>query len=160
MDFDDYFNSRLRDPIGMTGQWSYLGDNHVYFSNALSMARFGLLVLNNGKWDNQSILDGTEFIDEMSMPSQNLNRAYGYLWWLNGYAPLMLPGSQIQFQRTMTPNAPEDMFAAIGKNSQYLNIVPSKGLVVVRLGDEPDNALVPIQLQEDIWSYLNRIIPE
>jgi CubicO group peptidase (beta-lactamase class C family) len=160
LSFDDFFNSRLRDPIGMTGQWSYLGDNHVYFSNALSMARFGLLVLNNGKWKDRSILDGTDFISEMIMPSQSHNKAYGYLWWLNGYSPIMLPGSQIQLQRTMSLNAPEDMFAAIGKNSQYLNIVPSKGLVIVRLGDQPDSALVPIQLQEEIWSYLNNIIPD
>ena len=32
-DFDTYFNSRLRDPIGMDwGNWSYIDYNHVYFS--------------------------------------------------------------------------------------------------------------------------------
>ena len=47
--FDDYFNTTLRDPIGMDGEWTYLDYNHVYLSTARSMARFGLLVLNDGK---------------------------------------------------------------------------------------------------------------
>ena len=44
--WSDYFNSRLRDKIGMTGAWLDSGDDlSVYWSTTRSMARFGLLIL-------------------------------------------------------------------------------------------------------------------
>jgi len=48
------------------------------------MARFGLLILNKGRWDQTPILTDTAYYRQMLTPSQNLNQAYGYLWWLNG----------------------------------------------------------------------------
>jgi CubicO group peptidase (beta-lactamase class C family) len=46
------FQQALRDKIGMDGSWLTIDNNSVYFSTTRSMARFGLLMLNNGKWDN------------------------------------------------------------------------------------------------------------
>jgi CubicO group peptidase (beta-lactamase class C family) len=46
-----HFNT-MRDKIGMDGSWLTIDNNSVYFSTTRSMARFGLLMLNNGKWDN------------------------------------------------------------------------------------------------------------
>ena len=48
--WSNYFNTRLRDKIGMDGAWFYSGNSSVYASTTRSMARFGLLMLNKGKW--------------------------------------------------------------------------------------------------------------
>lgn len=45
----DYFNTKLRDKIGMSGSWIQIDNNSVYLSTTRSMARFGLLMLNKGK---------------------------------------------------------------------------------------------------------------
>ena len=42
--YNQYFFSRIRNRIGMNGLWLPSGDNNVYFSNARSMARFGILI--------------------------------------------------------------------------------------------------------------------
>lgn len=155
--FDDYFDSRIKSVIGMDGSWEYIGDNHVFFSTPRSMARFGLLILNKGKWEEKSVIP-ENYVNEMVHPSQSINNAYGYLWWLNGYEPIMVPGLQLKLNRLLAPSAPVDMIAAMGKNAQYLNIVPSEGLVMVRLGESPNNELVPLNFQEDLWQHINKVI--
>jgi hypothetical protein len=90
--------------------------------------------------------------------SQNLNLSYGYLWWLNGKASAMVPGSQIVFPASLTANAPADMFAAMGKNGQLINVVPSMGLVVIRMGDNANNSSVSIALQNDLWEKLKAVV--
>lgn len=141
----------------MDGAWIQTGDNNVYYSNARSMARYGLLVSNQGKWEDQQVIP-EDYVSAMATPSQDLNPSYGYLWWLNGQQPSMLPGSQIKFNTEIAPNAPEDMFAAMGKNGQLINIIPSKNLVIVRMGSNPDNGLVPITWQDEMWERLSMII--
>ncbi len=158
LEFDDYFNTQLRDPIGMDGDWRYLGYNHVYFSTARSMARFGLLVLNKGKWDNAVILGDDLYLKQMVNTSQDINLSYGYLWWLNGKQSYRLPGLQLTFPKAIAENAPSDMYAAMGKNGQLLNIVPSQKLIVIRMGDNPDASLVPTNFQNDLWEKLNAVI--
>ena len=70
----------------------------------------------------------------------------------------MMPGSQIVYPGSFAPSAPKDMFAALGKNGQFINIVPSLDLVFIRMGDAPDNSLVPALLDEQIWQRLNAVI--
>jgi CubicO group peptidase (beta-lactamase class C family) len=120
-----YFNAKLRDKIGMDGTWVQLGVNSVYTSTTRSMARFGLLMLNKGKWDSNTILNETYF-NEATNTSQNINLGYGYLWWLNGKANYHLPQSQLTFQGSVIPTAPSDMFMALGKNDQKFYVIPSK----------------------------------
>lgn len=157
--FDDYFHSRLARPIGMDGAWTYIDYNHVYFSTARSMARFGLLNLNQGKWESTAIMTDQEYFEAMHRPSQDINQSYGYLWWLNGQSSYMLPGLQLELSGDMIPAAPADMYGGIGKNSQFVHIVPSQNLVVVRMGENPDQALVPITFQRELWEKLSGIIP-
>lgn len=154
--FDDYFNQKLRDPIGMDGFWTYIDYNHIYFSTARSMARFGLMIINRGEWDGDRILS-EDYHLQMTTSSQDLNPSYGYLWWLNGQSGFQVPGLQFLFNGDITPSAPSDMYAAMGKNGQLLNIVPSQNLVMVRLGENPDNSLVPVTFQEDLWKKINAI---
>ncbi|MBK9742909.1 MAG: T9SS type A sorting domain-containing protein [Saprospiraceae bacterium] len=69
----------------------------------------------------------------------------------------MVPQSQIQFPGSINKSAPDDMFSALGKNGQFLNIIPSQKMVWIRMGDNPDNALVPFLFNEDIWKYINEL---
>ncbi|GAB4467485.1 MAG: serine hydrolase [Thermoflexibacter sp.] len=156
--FNNYFNKVLGNKIGMEGSWLSIDFNNVYFSTPRAMARFGLLILNKGKWDKEVIMQDQEFFTQMINTSQNLNLSYGYLWWLNGKTSIMVPYLQTVFPRSLTQNAPMDMFAAMGKNGQLLNIVPSKNLIMIRMGENPDVGDVPFTIQEEIWERLNKII--
>lgn len=156
--FSEYFNSSIRDKIGMDGSWIPSGSNNVYFSTPRAMARFGLLILNKGKWGNEVVMKDQDYFNAMINTSQNLNLSYGYLWWLNGKTSVMVPTLQTVLPRALAPNAPAEMIAAMGKNGQQLNIVPSKNLIVIRMGDSVDNSPVGITLQDEIWGKLNGII--
>lgn len=135
--FTSYFNAKLRTKIGMDGSWFTSGNNSVYASTSRSMARFGLLALNKGKWNGTTILNETYF-NQATSTSQNINLSYGYLWWLNGKASYHLPSSQYQFNGSIIPSAPNDMFMALGKNDQKIYVIPSKKMVIIRMGDAAD----------------------
>ena len=156
-DLNAFVNEELETKIGMEGTFIKSGFNNVFYSTARSMARYGLLLLNKGKWEQAQVIPPACF-DAMVNTSQNLNLSYGYLTWLNGKASAMVPCLQTVFNQFLTPSAPADMFAAMGKNGQIINIVPSKGLVVVRMGDAPDTAAVPLSFQENLWQELNKVI--
>lgn len=156
--FTTYFETKLKSKIGMEGQWVSNGYLNIYYSTARSMARFGLLILNKAKWGSEDILGDSVYYNAMINTSQTINLSYGYLWWLNGKASAMAPGSQVVFPTSLTPNAPADMFAAMGKNGQLINVVPSKGLVVIRMGDNANNSAVSISLQNDLWEKLQAVI--
>ncbi|MGB5553237.1 MAG: serine hydrolase [Flavobacteriaceae bacterium] len=159
-DYETYFDSKLKDKIGMTGQWlSTNGENNVYWSTARSMARFGLLNLNNGVWDQEVILGDTVYLNAMKNTSQDLNKSYGYLWWLNGKESAMLPTLQTVFQNELMPDAPDDLYAGLGKNDQKLHIVPSQNLVVVRMGDDTGDASAgPSSFDNELWIRLNAVL--
>jgi CubicO group peptidase (beta-lactamase class C family) len=154
---NSFVAEEIKNKIGMDGQYIQTGDNNVYYSSPRGMARFGLLLLNRGKWANQTIIPETYF-DSMVTTSQNLNLSYSYLTWLNGKASFMVPGLQTVFTQSISPSAPADLFAAMGKNGQFINVVPSQQLVVVRMGDAPDNSLVPFTFQDEMWKELNKVI--
>lgn len=157
MNENQYIQSRLKSKTGMNGLWFTSGYDNVYLSNARSMARFGLLILNKGFWDVNDLLRDPIYFEDMVHSSQSINKSYGYLWWLNGQASFMLPGLQLVFPGSYCPEAPSDMFAAIGKNGQILCVVPSQKLVVLRMGDAGGlgNDDVPIVLCNQMWSRIN-----
>ena len=49
----------------------------------------------------------------------------------------------------MTPAAPPDMFAARGFGNQFIDVIPSLDLIVVRFGSDPMNKLDLIALFDD-----------
>lgn len=153
-----YINQKLRTTIGMTGLFIKQSYNNVFFSRPRSMARFGLLLLGKGRWNNNQIITDTAYLRQMTTTSQPLNEAYGYLTWLNGTQTYMLPQLQFRFQGMVAPAAPSDMYAAIGKNGQILCVAPSQNLLVIRMGNAPDNSLVPTTLVDTIWQHLNRVM--
>ena len=143
----------------MNGAWLKTGYNNVYYSNARSMARFGLLLLNKGKWNQTAILNDSTYFNTQVNSSQSLNLSYGYLTWLNGKASYMLPSVQLVFNGMLTPNAPADMFAALGKNDQKVYVVPSQKLVVIRMGESAGNAQLALSsFDNELWGKLKPII--
>lgn len=156
--WSNYFNSKLRDKIGMTGSWIPLGDLSVYWSNTRSMARFGLMVYANGKWEDNQIVS-ENFLSEATNTSQSINEAYGYLWWLNGKDTYHLPSLQIEINGELIPNAPSDMYAALGKNDQKIYISPSKKIVIIRMGDAADGSNFALStFDNDLWDKINAVI--
>lgn len=149
-----YTQQKLKTPTGMTGLWTTIDFDNVFVSRVRSMARFGLLMQGGGAWNGNQLIDPA-YYTQMINTSQNLNRSYGYLWWLNGKSSFMVPTSQIVFPGSYAPDAPTDMYAAIGKNGQILSIAPSQGLVVVRMGNAPNNLEVPFLMCNEIWQYIN-----
>lgn len=153
----DFFEEELGSKIGMKGIWQKTGDNEVYYSDARSMARFGLLLLAEGKWGDQVIWNSSYF-EEMKNSSQDLNESYGYLTWLNGKGSFMVPQSQQVLPGSLVSNAPVDMYQAMGKNGQFLMVIPSENLVVVRMGDAPGDLPVPFLLIRSIWDRMGPVI--
>jgi CubicO group peptidase (beta-lactamase class C family) len=157
---NQFYNTRVRNRIGMgTSAFIPTGDNNVMYSTARAMARFGLMILNRGVWNQDTLMHDTDYFDAMLNSSQSLNPSYGYLWWLNGKSSFLLPGSQISFPGWLLPEAPADLVSGVGKFCQYVNVVPSMNLVLVRMGMDPNGvgSLVPTVLNNEIWRRLNNI---
>ena len=153
--YNNYFQQKIRDKVGMNGLWIKSGFNNVYYSTPRSMARFGLLLLNKGKWNETAILSDSNYFTSQVNSSQNINPSYGYLTWLNGKSSYMLPTVQAGFNGSLVPNAPPDMFAALGKNDQKIYVVPSRNVVVVRMGESAGNVqLAASSFDNELWGKL------
>ena len=106
------------DPSG-----SFVGSSFMY-ATARDWARFGLLYLNDGVWMGERILpEGWVTYSTTPTPHAPPAEAYGALFWLNA-------GTDTRW----IPELPDDMFCASGHEGQYLLIIPSHDVVVVRLG--------------------------
>jgi len=118
-------------------------------STCRDMARYGYLMLNNGKWKNTQVVPAAWVHDATGHSSQPGNAGYGYLWWLNRKGPIVdpllaavgKPGSEVTIGQ-MAPGAPADMYWAIGLGGQFIQVDPGSATVVVRLGPAraPDGA--------------------
>ncbi len=155
--FTQYFDAKLKNRIGMNGAWISTGDFNVYWSGTRAMARFGLLISAKGRWDATQIVSEA-FMEEAINTSQSLNQSYGYLWWLNGKSSYRLPQSQQEFTNELIPNAPDDMYAALGKNDQKIYVVPSKNLVVIRMGEAAnDENFALTDFDNELWGFINAL---
>lgn len=148
-------NAWVESKIGMSSGFWY---NGVFYSKARDMARFGLLNLNKGIWLNDTVLKDSSYFKNMVNTSQNFNLSYGYLWWLNGKASSRLPGVNFNFPGPLIPNAPSDMFCALGKNDQKIYVAPSQGLVVIRQGNSAGTSHLALSAFDNvIWDYINKL---
>ena len=148
--------TRIKTPTGMSGGfWLKVGENTFYFSTARDMARYGLLVLNNGVWNNDTILGDTAYFRQMTTSSQDINPSYGYLWWLNGKASYIPPEIVVSVAGSLSPNAPEDGIIAAGAQGQFIVVVPSQQLVMIRQGWFSENHFTAITLMDGIWQRLS-----
>lgn len=147
-------NNWIETKTGMSGTWF----QQVYYSKARDMARFGLLNLNKGIWNTDTIMKDTAYFRTMTNTSQNLNLAYGYLWWLNGKSSLMAPGYQLIIPGTLMSNAPSDMYCALGKNDQKIYVAPSSNMVVVRQGNTAGGFnLAASAFDNVLWDYIHKL---
>ena len=87
-----------------------------FASNAKDFARFGKLYKDNGKWNNEILLDST-FINKAINPVFDTSPYYGYGWWLYNYN-----GKKV--------------FTMNGHRGQFVIVFPEEDIIIVRLGDK------------------------
>ena len=128
-----FSRERLFDAADMTSAFlepdasgSFIGSSFV-FMTARDWARFGELHRNDGVWFGHRILpEGWVHYVTTPTPRAPLGQ-YGAHFWLNA-------GDPQDPSKRPWPKLPTDTFAATGHSGQYVFVVPSMKLVVVRLG--------------------------
>jgi CubicO group peptidase (beta-lactamase class C family) len=127
---------KIMDPIGASTTWRWYGYDNSFvnvdglmmqsvsggghsgggiFISAMDQARFGLLFLRKGKWNNQQLL--SEKWIEKSHKSSMANEDYGYMWWRN---------SDKRWK-----DVSSDIYFAAGYGGNYIVIDEVNELVVV-----------------------------
>jgi CubicO group peptidase (beta-lactamase class C family) len=115
----------LFNPIGMRSaifetdaSGTFAGSSYIY-ATMRDYVRFGLLYINKGNWlGNQILPKGwTEMVQK---PAKGSGGKYGSFFWLN--------------QSGDYPGVPRDLYMCRGHDGQYIYIIPSLQLVVVRTG--------------------------
>lgn len=120
---------RLFAPVGMhtalietDPSGTFVGSSFSYAS-ARDWARFGLLYLNDGVWGEERILPEGWVTYATTPTPTDPTRGYGAHWWLNAGGAWS--------------GVPRDAFRAQGFEGQYLSVIPSADVVIVRLGQTP-----------------------
>ena len=166
---ENFSRQVLYQPMGMTHSRFR---SHSWTMNAYDAGRFGLMILAGGNWNGQPIMKDKEYFNAMLNTSQDLNKSYGYLWWLNGKESFHITNfrrTSVEgpFEGPLNPYAPLDMVSANGKNGQRIFVVPSMNLVVVRIGDNPDTgaskdpaAGTVSKFDHILWEKLMAVFPD
>ena len=121
----DFWYGELIDKIGMESmviETDYAGNfvgSSYGWATMRDWAKLGILYLNEGHWNGEQIID-TTWVNFSKNPTNSSDGGYGGHFWLNA-------GGKY-------PDVPKDMYAAIGFQGQYVFIIPSENLVVVRTG--------------------------
>ncbi|MGZ3418671.1 MAG: serine hydrolase domain-containing protein [Polyangiales bacterium] len=149
---EEYAKDHLWSKIGSRASWKHdPSGNATAYANVLAScrdhARLGYLYLHHGRWAGEQVVSKA-FVDRALSPSQSMNRAYGFLWWLNGETPAK-DAMGVAWPGRMVPFAPPDLFAARGFGNQFVDVIPSKDLIVVRFGKDPETGFDPIALAAD-----------
>jgi CubicO group peptidase (beta-lactamase class C family) len=97
---------------------NFVGSSYAY-ATARDWARFGLLYFNDGIWQGNRILPAG-WVKYTTSPAKASEGKYGAHFWLNKAGDL--------------PDVPEDMYSCNGHRGQRIFIIPSRHLVIVRLG--------------------------
>jgi CubicO group peptidase (beta-lactamase class C family) len=127
---------KIMDPIGASTTWRWYGYENSFvnmdglmmqsvsggghhggglFINTTDMARFGLLFLRNGKWNNQQLIS-EKWVNTVQQPS-TANKEYGYLWWLNS--------------TSKWKGVPTSVYYAAGYGGNYIVIDKAHDLLIV-----------------------------
>ncbi|MBI3897215.1 MAG: serine hydrolase [Gammaproteobacteria bacterium] len=132
-DYLEFPRRELFEPLGMStavieldAAGNFVGSASVYAS-ARDWARFGLLYLNNGKWAGRQLLPPDWVTYTRTLTPVLPNGKYGAHFWLR------LPEEYVG-PTTNTAAIPPDAFHAVGHEGQFVSIIPSRELVIVRLG--------------------------
>ncbi len=131
--YPDFPRRALFDPLGMSGAVMEMdaGGNFVgssfMLATAREWARFGQLYLQDGVWDGRRILPEGWVRFSTTPTPQSPDGMYGAHWWLR--LKPELGGATAAASRI-----PADAFHAVGHEAQMTTVIPSRRLVVVRLG--------------------------
>lgn len=125
----DFVQTQLFKPLGMTNSifemdasGVMVGSSYLYASGR-DWARLGLLMLNGGINDGERLLPEGWTEAAHKPNTSNNDKRYGYQFWLNeGEDELRWPA------------LPTDAYAMMGNRKQSVMIIPSEGVVFVRLG--------------------------
>ena len=138
-DYTDFPRRQLFDPLGMTSAvlerdptGTFVGSSLMY-ATARDWARFGLLYINDGVWNGIRILPEGWVSYSMKPTDGAPDGRYGAHWWLDWEEPLT---------KGETPQGHPDVYYAHGYEGQYLIAMPKRKLVVVRLGQTPDQSII------------------
>lgn len=153
-DYLSFPRRTLFDPIGMRSAviepdaTGLFVTSSFMYATARDWARFGLLYLRDGVWAGERILpEGWVAYSTTPAPAAPLGE-YGAQWWLNAGAP-------DDSTRRPFPELPRELYRAAGFEGQTIAIVPSRDLVVVRLGlSRPDDAFDLTQLMRDLLAAI------
>jgi len=132
-DFVAFAHRALFDKVGMASaviepdpSGTLVGSSFMY-ATPRDWARFGLLYLSDGVWKNERILP-EGWVKYSTTPTPKAPKGeYGAQFWLNA-------GRPGQPEDRWMPKVPPDMYSLRGFEGQYVSIIPSKKLVIVRLG--------------------------
>lgn len=104
-------------------------------SNARDFARIGLMILNNGKWNGQQILN-EDFVQKCTQPRFDSYNNYGYGFWLEEIGD-------------------RNFFVMQGILGQYVIADQEKNILIVRLGHERESKTSAAVFPADFYEYLN-----
>lgn len=138
-DFLNFPREALFAPLGMTSavmepdaSGTFIGSSYT-FATARDWARFGQLFLQDGVWNGERLLPEGWVAYSTTPAPQSPRGHYGAQWWLNAGTP----GNP---DDRAFPDLPTDMYYASGHEGQFVVVVPSRGVVIVRLGLTRDRA--------------------
>ncbi len=139
---DEYARQKLFGPIGMSPvDWWRDAANHTLTyccvdTPSRSFARFGLLYLRGGDWNGTQVVPAS-WVDASIDDHAKTYDGYGYQWWLN----LQGAGSVPPF------------FSAQGHDGQFIYVIPSLDLVVVRNGTYAKSPCEPVADPNLLYHY-------
>jgi len=133
----------IMDPIGASDSWRWYGYENSWvnmdglmtqsvsggghngggiFINSEDHARFGLLYLNNGMWNDKRIIS-KDWIKKSITPSKT-NPEYGYMWWINSE-------KGEDYATSDWKNVPTNVYYGAGFGGNYIVVIPDENMVVV-----------------------------
>jgi len=98
---------------------NYIGSSYGY-ATPRDWAKFGLLYLKEGNWFGEQLVD-TSWVNFTRQPAEHSGGIYGGHFWHN-------------HDHAAYKDVPTDLYSCNGFEGQYVYIIPSKDLVVVRMG--------------------------
>ena len=131
---------------------TYVGGSYAYLTPR-DAAKFGYFYLQNGCWDDVELLP-SYWVNTSTNPSIPIqlgglvgssSDVSGWSWWTNQDIPT-------HGYTKWLPDAPDDTFSANGHWGQYIIVIPSWNLIIVRTGDDRDGSLDVNNLFN--WSWM------
>jgi CubicO group peptidase (beta-lactamase class C family) len=142
----DYLQARILDPIGVkAGPWVFdpAGNPHIPGRGTITArdwATYGQFLLNGGGWNGKQIVKK----ELLHFEGSQANPGFGLTAWLNAPGGSGVVGGGIADARAgkgshkagwIYPDGYPDLFMAAGAGKNRLYVIPSRNMVVARLGE-------------------------